>query len=273
MEELISKKVKHELREFLSECGTLTKIGNLFVAYEFEHIQLPANTLPAGQRRGLVECFYAGIKWTDPDNIQSFIYLCEDALVELGGDDYRTTGAGLIRALERDGYQIANDRITRKNQSSPNITIPKTGLDVQHMNVYISRIESSLATDPALAIGTAKELIESTLKTILDGADIEYETRSEDIPSLLKKVQKALNLAPDDIDNAKRGSELIKRILSNLGAIATGIAELRNLYGTGHGSRPKSKGLEVRHARLVVTSSAALCEFLLSTYQARNLKP
>ena len=77
------------------------------------------------------------------------------------------------------------------------------------------------------------------------------------------------DLTPDDIDNAKRGSELIKRILSNLGTIATGIAELRNLYGTGHGSGPKSKGLEVRHARLVVTSSAALCEFLLSTYQSR----
>jgi hypothetical protein len=63
--------------------------------------------------------------------------------------------------------------------------------------------------------------------------------------------------------------DLIERILSNLGTIATGITELRNLYGTGHGSGPKSKGLEVRYARLVVTLSAALCEFLLSTYQSR----
>lgn len=269
MTDLISKKVKHELREFMSAWGNLTTIGNLFESYEFAYIPLPDEILPSGQRRGLVECFYAGIKWEDSDNVQSFIFLCEDALVEMGGDDYLSTGAGLIKALERDGYQITNDRITRKNQSNTKIIIPPTGLDVKHLNIHISRIESALATDPALAIGSAKELIESTLKTILDGTGVQYDARSEDIPSLLKKVQKALNLAPDDIDNAKRGSELIKRILSNLGTIATGIAELRNLYGTGHGSGPKSKGLEVRHARLVVTSSAALCEFLLSTYQSR----
>lgn len=269
MSDIISKKVKHELREFMSACGTLATIGDLFQSYEFEYIPIPAEMLPSGQRRSLVECFYASIKWADPVHTQYFISLCEDALVEMGGDDYRSTGASLIRSLERDGYQIANDRITFKIQSITKITIPPTGLDVEHLNIHISRIESAISADPALAIGSAKELIESTLKTILDGTGVEYDKRSEDIPALLKKVQKALNLAPDDIDNAKRGSELIKRILSNLGTIATGIAELRNLYGTGHGSGPKSKGLEVRHARLVVTSSAALCEFLLSTYQSR----
>lgn len=269
MPDFISKKVKHELREFMSACGTLATIGDLFQSYEFEYIPIPNELLPHGQRRGLVERFYAGINFADAESVRLFILLCEDALVEMGGDDYLSTGAALIRALERDGYQIANDRISRKMQSSAKIIIPTTGLDVEHLNIHISRIESALISDPAQAIGSAKELIESTLKTILDGTGVEYDKRSEDIPALLKKVQKVLNLAPDDIDNAKRGSELIKRILSNLGTIASGIAELRNLYGTGHGSGPKSKGLEMRHARLVVTSSAALCEFLLSTHQSR----
>lgn len=269
----ISKKIKHELREFLVAYGTLTRIGDLFSLYGFEYVPLPDELLPSGQRRKLIECFYAGIDCHDSGNAQSLLALCEDALVEMGGDDPRVTGAGLIRAFEREGYIWNNEKFTLANSKlSAKLNIPKTGLDIAHLNVYIQRIESGLDNDPALAIGSAKELLESTLKTILDGSNVPYDSRSEDIHSLLKKVQKVLSLAPDDIDNAKRGSDLIKRVLSNLGTIVVGVAELRNLYGTGHGSGSKSKGLEIRHAKLVVSSSAALCEFLLRTYQERNGK-
>ena len=111
-------------------------------------------------------------------------------------------------------------------------------------------------------------MLESVLKTILSGLAIEFE-KDKDIPQLLKKVQKAISLAPEDIDKSKKGVETIRRILSNLGSVVIGIAELRNLYGTGHGSTSKTKGLNDRHARLVVGAGATLCSFLLETYEAR----
>jgi hypothetical protein len=79
---------------------------------------------------------------------------------------------------------------------------------------YIDRIKKSITEDVGLAIGSTKELVESTLKTILNKSEIEFD-KNDDIPKLLKSVQKALELVPDDVDEAKKGSDIIKILLSN----------------------------------------------------------
>lgn len=62
-------------------------------------------------------------------------------------------------------------------------------------------------------------------------------------------------------------------MLSNLGTIIQGSAELRNAYGTGHGkSKSQAKsGLTPRHARLAVCAAATLGVFLFETHEARGL--
>ena len=87
----------------------------------------------------------------------------------------------------------------------------------------------------------------------------------------MKQVQKILELAPEEVDSSKKGADIIKKILSNLGTVAVGIAELRNLYGSGHGRGEKTKGLTSRHAKLVVGAGTTLCSFLLETYEYREL--
>ena len=49
---------------------------------------------------------------------------------------------------------------------------------------------------------------------------------------------------PEDIPEKAKAAETIKRLLSNLATITSGIAELRNSYGTGHGKilPPQSMG-------------------------------
>jgi len=77
---------------------------------------------------------------------------------------------------------------------------------------------------------------------------------------------------PEGIADAVKGAETIKRVLSNLGSIVYGLAELRNLYGSGHGRSGPLRGLTPRHARLAVSSAGALCTFLLETHDARKHK-
>ncbi|MBE9010769.1 abortive infection family protein [Pseudanabaenaceae cyanobacterium LEGE 13415] len=153
------------------------------------------------------------------------------------------------------------------------ISISMNELDIEHLYIYTARINASIETDPSLAIGSTKELIEATLKTILNGCSFEYDDKQDDIPKLLKKVQQVLELNPNDVDGAKKGSDVIKKVLNNLGSIAVGIAELRNLYGSGHGKGGRIQGITSRHARLVANTGTALCTFLLETYEHReNIK-
>lgn len=82
-----------------------------------------------------------------------------------------------------------------------------------------------------------------------------------------------LELLPDDVPSAAKGAEAIRRILSNLGTVAQGLAELRNLYGTGHGKTGSARGLSARHARLAVGCAATLATLLLETHEHRAAQP
>jgi hypothetical protein len=125
--------------------------------------------------------------------------------------------------------------------------------------------------DPDLAIGTAKEIVESCCKTIL----VEHKV---DIPKkvtlvkLVKLTVKQLSLTPDDIPQKAKAADTIKVLLSNLATITQGIAELRNEYGTGHGKEVGSRGLGTRHAKLAVGAASTLAVFLVETNQHRTGK-
>jgi hypothetical protein len=134
--------------------------------------------------------------------------------------------------------------------------------DVLERNRHAARIRHGIAEDPAQAIGSAKELLETVLKTVIR----EHGQKSRaDIPELLKKAQAKLDLDP----KSASGSETLRRTLSNLGQVVHGVAELRSLYGTGHG-RSKSRELEIAHARLVVNAAITIATFLLEIWQEQQ---
>jgi hypothetical protein len=142
------------------------------------------------------------------------------------------------------------------------------GTDPGYIAQQITRMEAAVLNDPALAIGTAKELVETCCKTILEGRSINF-TKSAELPELIKLTVKALELTPDNIPARAKAAETIKRLLSNLATITQGIAELRNQYGTGHGKAAGSKGLGTRHAKLAVGAASTLAVFLAETHNER----
>lgn len=269
LRELISRRTQREFQEWLVG-WTLQTISDLFDNHNVKFISLPEDRLLSGQRRSLVSCYYASIDWSNSQDVRRILDVYEDILIEIPVA-CEENKQKLIRYLEKDGYTYDGKNIVSQVLDTLLAdAIPTVGLDTEHLYIYVDRINASIETDPSLAIGSTKELIEATLKTILNGYDLVYDEKKDDILKLLKQVQKVLELAPDDVDSSKKGAEIIKRVLSNLGSVAIGIAELRNLYGSGHGKGKKSQGLSSRHAKLVVGSGTTLCAFLLETYEYRN---
>ncbi|MBU0554930.1 MAG: abortive infection family protein [Alphaproteobacteria bacterium] len=144
-------------------------------------------------------------------------------------------------------------------------------LDAAWMHREIERLENAVDRDPALAIGTAKELVESCCKSVLTKRGISYSA-SADLPALTKLVAKELGLVPDDITDAARGAETIRLILRNLSALTQYLAELRSLYGSGHGRDGQHRGLQPRHARLAVGAAVSFIDFVTETFRERKFK-
>lgn len=141
--------------------------------------------------------------------------------------------------------------------------------DAEYVGKQIERMETAIHDDPSLAIGTAKELVETCCKTILEECHVEFSSNL-DLAQLVKKTARELALTPEDIPDGAKAAKTIKRLLSNLASITQGMAELRNSYGTGHGKSASAKGLQPRHAKLAVGAASTLVVFLLETYNERK---
>ncbi len=143
------------------------------------------------------------------------------------------------------------------------------GTDPGYVAQQITRMDAAVINDPSLAIGTAKELVETCCKTILTDRGISF-SKSADLPELVKLTSKELELTPNDIPDKTKAGDTIKRLLSNLATITQGVAELRNQYGTGHGKAAGVKGLQPRHAKLAVGAASTLAVFLAETHNERS---
>jgi hypothetical protein len=87
--------------------------------------------------------------------------------------------------------------------------------------------------------------------------------KSDDLMGLAKQVRVQL-----DLGSVNEGGALT-RVLSGHAQIVQGIAELRNLYGTGHG-RSKAPEPEIAAARLVVDSASALALYYLTLWRTKR---
>lgn len=266
--ELISRRTRTEFREVLSGWGTLRVIDKVF---ENEGFSADPTHVPnvSGQRRTLVEQYYSTIDFGDARQVQRLLRVYEDVLRDL--DRQSPDDATKLRSyLERDGCRLENDRILLANAHLrlQELDAIAQALDAGEILAQIGRIETAIETDPSLAIGTAKELVESCCKTILADRNVTVD-RNIDLPQLIKATMKELQLLPDSIPDSARGADTIRRMLSNLGSVVSGLAEIRNLYGSGHGRSGKTKGLSPRHAKLAAGTAGVLTVFLFETHQQR----
>lgn len=125
--------------------------------------------------------------------------------------------------------------------------------------------------DPTNAIGLAKELVESTCKTIL-----EYYNHSTDFDNLTKMVKattKILKITPEDISDNIPEARSMKSILGSFATIVDGLSNLRNTYGRGHGKGNDYRGLNTRHAKLATGASSTLVHFLWDSFDLKNHIP
>ncbi len=193
-----------------------------------------------------------------------------ERLVQLYNSYLRNDGFQLVEKARMAGRPVYAARYVGA-APAPGVLAARKALapaDIGYVAQQITRMETAVNEDPDLAIGTAKELVETCCKTILKARGVTVPG-NQDLPQLVKQTVKELRLTPDDIPEKAKAANTMKRLLSNLASITSGVAELRNLYGTGHGREAQSLGMTSRHAKLAVGSASTLAVFLMETHQER----
>lgn len=172
------------------------------------------------------------------------------------------------KALVASCRQIIEKLSTSPNPAS-SLEKVMAGGEMAGLHKTLTRARSNIESDPDLAIGSSKEIIESVCKTILSDRNISIKD-GVDYSELTRRTFSSLNLTPDDIAHTARGADEIKRMLANLNSIVRQVEAIRDLYGTGHGRHARAKGLQPRHARLVYGCAEALCVFLWESHALKK---
>lgn len=216
-----------------------------------------------GERVSLFQSYLDAVDWGDAGHVSRALRVFEVALHNFQPQLLRSVNLG----LERDGYRLGDDG---KISGGPVVVVWEGALtrltDPTAIRDHLDRIARAIEdNDAAQAIGSAKELIESTAKVVLHERGRAVNDK-DDLPELVRAAQVALGVHPTSRSPGPDGSDAVKKILGGATNVAIGIAELRNRgYGTGHGPGQRRVGLRARHARLAVAGAKMWCEFMLDT--------
>jgi hypothetical protein len=141
-------------------------------------------------------------------------------------------------------------------------------LNQTYVNKQVKLMNQSLKENPHLALGIAKELIETCCKSVLTKENVPFD-KDWDILKLVRETNKFIDLIPFEIDNKETTKNAVSKIIGGFSNIVHGITELRNSYGSGHGHSPNFEMLDDLYVKLAVTASSELAIFYLTL---QNLK-
>ena len=137
-------------------------------------------------------------------------------------------------------------------------------VDSEHVHEAWRKALDRRDTDPDGAITSARTLIESVCKHILDKSSTPYQDDWQ-LPQLYSETAKQLKLSP-----AQHSEDIFKQILGGCHSVINGMAGLRNRFSDAHGKGIGGIKPAPRHAELAVNLAGTVATFLIATWEARN---
>ncbi len=148
-----------------------------------------------------------------------------------------------------------------ENTIKNNMEDAKDFFSSEYISQNVNLMLETQSTNPANSIGLAKNLIESCCKTILSEIGINYD-KNDNLNDLTKKVTENIQLLPNSFSKNDGIYKTVNKILGNLKQIPCGLAEMRNLYGNGHGKEANFVGLDETCAKLAIACATTYVTYV-----------
>ncbi|OSC57840.1 succinate dehydrogenase assembly factor 2, partial [Staphylococcus aureus] len=188
--------------DLLSSRSSLREIQNNFIDADIMR-DSSINQKYNGQRKSLAWEYISTLNLEDEAEFSKLLNVLETYLFqwnlyihEIDEDEEINR---LIKIINVLGYKYNKEtgKIT-KNESEVNLSTIKSlaiKFDIEYVLKECNRIEKEALTDPEDAITSAKSMVESTLKYILDSEGEKFNN-NETLRGLYKKVSNIMNLSP-----------------------------------------------------------------------------
>lgn len=202
--------------------------------------------------------FWRSRQWDDPDQLSSASDIVPAMLSKAESLPYLERKLNLREFLKTRDPELYREVYGMHPELLDIETVAQAGqaLSVPELIRHAERLQTEVHADLESALGSAKELLESTFKTILGEGNY---GKADSFSELFAASKDKLSIpATRDI----QGKDHLRRTVSALGQLVDGAREMRALYGRGHG-RSRARELDDVHAHLVVNASVTLATYFL----------
>src|ERR1700733_5789964 len=138
--------------------------------------------------------------------------------------------------------------------------------DTEHVHSVWARALERRTSDPEGAITSARTLLETVCKHVLDKCGAVYD-EDADLPKLYRLTAEMLNLAP-----SQQTEQIFKQVFGGCQTVVEGLGALRNKLSDAHGKGSMLAKPEPRHAELAVNLAGTMATFLISTWEKESPK-
>lgn len=265
--DLISKTTRNEFRELLVDYS----LREIELTFDAGGLAPRADYQPtvSGQRRGLVEAYYASLDFASAADVKRLLAVYEEVIENLTqaaerqpADNHAATINGLLRRMEKDGFRYEGRRFVSDALNATFVLAPSlVQLTEASIQEHLDKARHKIASgDHAGAIAAAYTLVEEFIKQVLRKTNTPFNENEGDIRTLYKLLAEPLHLAP----KAESLETYLKAILEGLQRQIGGLFELANKASDRHARKYNPAP---HHARLAVNVAFTLCEFLLESFE------
>lgn len=169
-------------------------------------------------------------------------------------------------AIIREAFADLLDRLETGNDDPADAQITKAlaFFDVSGVKLAWSKALDRKRDDPEGAITSARTLVETVCKKILDDDERSYDD-ADDLPKLYGMAAATLKLAPDN-----HTEKAFRSILGGCQTIVNNLGTLQNRLGDAHGMGRLKARPSPRHAALAVNLAGSMALFLAETSAVRR---
>lgn len=151
-----------------------------------------------------------------------------------------------------------------RNPIGASITDVLIHVDSTHVVQACQKAMDRVYDDPDGAITSARSLLETVCKHILDEQSAPYN-RTADLPDLYKAATRVMALAPD-----QQSESDMRQTLQGCLSVVQGVGALRNRIGDAHGKSAVAGVVERRHAILGVGVACSVASFLMESWEKHS---
>lgn len=202
------------------------------------------------------------------DLLEFYSLRCSDE-IDNAHKSYRGTS---YKYLYQKCREIINRELSNNTKFMSDAEILKTKFSSGYINSQIDLMLEMIDRNPTEAIGKSKELLESCCKEICNNLG-ENKKDNLKLTQLVKETFRCLNIPNESMITDETEDKIVKQITGSLNGLASGINNLRNHYGSGHGRERNFKALSKKHAELSVGASITLTRYLWDSFiEIENIK-